>query len=296
MLSCAAARPAHPLPLPTTPPLAQIANNAFTAGSEQHNDTLDGPWEDRVTAAVRAYHEYLPTRYFMDDGAYTKTWRTLQFGDLATLVMLETRLSARTDPDVQPDVFGSVGKLGFVYPPAMWSPAMVTGLQAYVATLDAYRNQPDHVVVGPSQLRFVKSAVAKSAAAGTTWQLLGQDTVMLEQFAPDFEKAIAAQRDPVTAARWRQAYTNLTDALNHTTAFDTSTAYLAKYNGVPIPVTQDMKFAARVIQAMGQYRCDAPPACATALMRSGPRRAPCRAPRRAAPRSCSPPPPSPPPP
>jgi hypothetical protein len=84
----------------------------------------------------------------------------------------ETRLSARTDPDPDLpilDVFANVAKLGFVLPPAEWSPEMAASMQAYVAQLDAYRNQSDHVVVGPSQLAYVKAAVDKSAAAGTTW-------------------------------------------------------------------------------------------------------------------------------
>jgi phosphodiesterase/alkaline phosphatase D-like protein len=63
-------------------------------GSEFYNATRDGPWEDIVTAAVRAYNEYLPTRYLMDDGAYIKSWSTFQFGDLATLVMMEISISA----------------------------------------------------------------------------------------------------------------------------------------------------------------------------------------------------------
>ena len=31
--------------------------------------------------AVRAYHEWLPTRYFIDDDKYTAIYRSFQFGE-----------------------------------------------------------------------------------------------------------------------------------------------------------------------------------------------------------------------
>lgn len=53
----------------------------------------DGPWEDRVTAAVRAFHEWLPTRFSRDDEK--QIYRSFEFGDLATVIMAETRITVR---------------------------------------------------------------------------------------------------------------------------------------------------------------------------------------------------------
>lgn len=49
------------------------------------------------------------------------------------------------------------------------------------ASYDAYRNQPGLVVIGADQMNWIADTINKSVAAGTTWQLLAQDTVMLEQ-------------------------------------------------------------------------------------------------------------------
>ena len=203
----------------------EFANNAFKGGSEQHNGvygnlTVDGPWSVRVEAAARAYHEWIPTRYFMDDGKYLKIWRSFTFGDLATLMMLETRVVARTDsnrnldtPYPHPpifDAFGTVGKMGFgSVPPAYWTPSMIANIQGLAAQYDAYRNQSNLTVTGNEQIQWLTKAV-KSAAQSTTWQLLGQDTVMLEQFPPDFQAAIAAETDPNMKAKFQSWYTNLT--------------------------------------------------------------------------------------
>ena len=124
----------------------ELANNAYHSGSEQHNETLNGPWANRVANAVRAYHEWLPTRYFIDDGNYVKIWRSFTFGDLATLALLETRITARTDSNHRLDTavphapifdaFGDVGKLGFTtLAPSDWTPDMVKNIKVlgYIA-------------------------------------------------------------------------------------------------------------------------------------------------------------------
>lgn len=57
-----------------------------------------GPWEARKEAAVRAYHEWMPTRSgtFGEPGYIgEKIWRRFDMGDLATVVALETRLTVR---------------------------------------------------------------------------------------------------------------------------------------------------------------------------------------------------------
>lgn len=52
------------------------------------------------------------------------------------------------------------------------------GLQA---SYDAYRNQKNLTVIGATQMKWISNTIKKSVAAGTTWQLLAQDNVMLEQ-------------------------------------------------------------------------------------------------------------------
>ena len=73
-----------------------VADNCWTTGAKKHVDADDGPWADRVRAATTARQEWLPQRLRdpQDDGS---TWRSIGFGDLAELMLLDTRLSGRDE-------------------------------------------------------------------------------------------------------------------------------------------------------------------------------------------------------
>ena len=53
-----------------------------------------GPWPDRVAAAARARQEWLPARLPRQHDPLT-TWRSVAVGDLAELLLLDTRLQGR---------------------------------------------------------------------------------------------------------------------------------------------------------------------------------------------------------
>ncbi len=77
----------------------EIANDCWTGGAENHNPERDeGAWESRRNAALQAYFEWMPIREPGVAGARAAINRVYQFGDIATLAMLETRLLARTKP------------------------------------------------------------------------------------------------------------------------------------------------------------------------------------------------------
>ncbi|MDU0479173.1 alkaline phosphatase D family protein [Staphylococcus chromogenes] len=78
----------------------EIANNSWEGGAPGH-DSWRGAWEVRKAAAQQAYLEWLPVRWD------NKLYRSLKFGDLAELTMLDLRsyrsqqgsLAAATDPN-----------------------------------------------------------------------------------------------------------------------------------------------------------------------------------------------------
>ncbi|MGC1303423.1 MAG: alkaline phosphatase D family protein, partial [Caulobacteraceae bacterium] len=74
----------------------EIANDTWKGGAENHNDKTEGAFEDRKTAAMRAYFEWMPIREPKLGRAAEAIWRSFDFGDLASLTMLETRLTARS--------------------------------------------------------------------------------------------------------------------------------------------------------------------------------------------------------
>lgn len=71
----------------------ESANNSYSQGAQNHDES-EGDWEVRKAAAVRAYHEWLPIRA-PDPERPERTYRSFQYGDLATLIMLDTRLIGR---------------------------------------------------------------------------------------------------------------------------------------------------------------------------------------------------------
>ena len=74
----------------------ESANDCWFGGAEGHHPKTDGDWGLRKAAAIRAYYEWMPIREPAPGRAAEAINRSFQFGDLASLIMLETRLIARS--------------------------------------------------------------------------------------------------------------------------------------------------------------------------------------------------------
>jgi alkaline phosphatase D len=75
----------------------ETANDSFATGAENHQEN-EGDWAARKRAALQAYYEWMPIRDPEPGRAFEAINRSFQFGDIVTVVMLETRLLARTEP------------------------------------------------------------------------------------------------------------------------------------------------------------------------------------------------------
>jgi alkaline phosphatase D len=74
----------------------EIANNTWNGGSDNHTPGTEGNWVDRVTAAHKAADEWNPKR-LVDGNNLDKIYRTIRYGDLLNLYMLDTRFYARDE-------------------------------------------------------------------------------------------------------------------------------------------------------------------------------------------------------
>lgn len=74
----------------------EIANDTWRLGAENHNEG-EGEFLARKKAALQAYHEWLPIR---DNRTSNQNviYRSFELGDLATLIMLDTRIVGRDKP------------------------------------------------------------------------------------------------------------------------------------------------------------------------------------------------------
>ncbi|HHP7240766.1 MAG TPA: alkaline phosphatase D family protein [Cyclobacteriaceae bacterium] len=70
----------------------ESANDAYKDGAENHNDG-EGDWETRKAISRQVYFEWMPIRESEDASIY----RTISYGDLADLIMLDTRIEGREE-------------------------------------------------------------------------------------------------------------------------------------------------------------------------------------------------------
>lgn len=75
----------------------ETANNSYRDGAENH-DADEGSWEERKAAAFQAYIEWMPIR---ETETPLQIWRSLQYGDLVELLMLDTRIWGRDEEATQ---------------------------------------------------------------------------------------------------------------------------------------------------------------------------------------------------
>ena len=75
----------------------ESANNPWVGGAQNHQTETEGDWAKRRNAAVQAYYEWMPIRDPINDVQRLDFSRTYKFGDLATLVTMETRHTGRAE-------------------------------------------------------------------------------------------------------------------------------------------------------------------------------------------------------
>ena len=154
----------------------ETANDSWSGGAENHQPDSEGPWSERRDAALRAWYEWTPSRE-PDNPAHR--WAAVEIGDLATLVMVESRLTARDEPftwdDCPVDFSGRVND------------AARAELADWMATVV---DDPDRRLIGQEQLDFIANRCAASAAAGKPWRILANQVIMARVQSPNFDRTL----------------------------------------------------------------------------------------------------------
>jgi alkaline phosphatase D len=132
----------------------ESSNNAWRDGAENHTPGLEGQWDDRVHAALKAYYEWMPVRV-VDPERKRENYRRLRIGNLVDLLMLETRLTARSEQlaATVPTPFGN----GFVQSGAFADPA--------------------RTLLGDEQEAWLAMRLRTST---TQWRLIGQQVMFAQ--------------------------------------------------------------------------------------------------------------------
>lgn len=154
----------------------EITNNTFKEGAENHNpDQGEGDFGARRLAAIQAFHEWLPIR---EQGSMAEgiIYRSFDFGDLASLIMMDTRLVGRDEQ------------------------------LTHNMNIDMLRSQladDSRSIIGGQQESWLAAKLQTSKDAGIPWQIIGQQVIMgrkniplvaNEEFAPEVREAVANSR------------------------------------------------------------------------------------------------------
>jgi alkaline phosphatase D len=138
----------------------ESANDTYNGGAQEHDSTTEGPWPVRLAAATQAYFEWMPIRGRWDRPQY----RAFEIGNLASLLMLDTRVVGR---DKQLDYNVDLG-----LPAGETRPEVLAELYQRFAR-DKW-DVPSRTLLGRAQERWLAARLRASRSRGATWQIIGQ--------------------------------------------------------------------------------------------------------------------------
>ncbi|GAB5489149.1 MAG: alkaline phosphatase D family protein [Parasphingorhabdus sp.] len=136
----------------------EFANDAHRDGAQNH-DSSEGDWTMRKRVAEQVYREWLPVR---DREVSESHWEQYQIGDLATIFLTESRIGGRDHPAEIADALRGQTDI----PPAL------------AKFRDEVWQDPSRQMLGGDQEAWLGSAMRRSKASGTKWQVWAQQCIM----------------------------------------------------------------------------------------------------------------------
>lgn len=117
----------------------ETANNSYTNGAENHQAN-EGPWAQRMSAGKQAYFEWIPIRPKAPGNQ--EIFRTFELGNLAKIIMLDTRLEGR---------------------------------ELQIGANDPGFNDTTRTILGPAQFNWFKNELS---TATETWKIIGNQVMV----------------------------------------------------------------------------------------------------------------------
>ncbi|RKQ69079.1 alkaline phosphatase D [Litorimonas taeanensis] len=146
----------------------ETTNDSWKGGAENHNSD-EGDWDIRREAALRAYYEWMPLREPKFGRSRNEIYRAFEWGDLASIVCVETRLTARAEQIIVEDYIDQIDTPG--------------GAEKFKKDI---LNAPNRDMLGKEQQEFIVDTFKASKAKGTSWRLLANQVIMGRLLTPDF--------------------------------------------------------------------------------------------------------------
>ena len=149
----------------------EFANDTWKKGAENHSiDGAEGDFFARRSAAIKAYHEWMPIR---EQKNKRKIFREFKVGNFIQLLMLDTRQFQR-DQQIQPKNY--LSSSGFNQ-----------------ASFYSDLNSTSRNLLGEEQLSWIKKKVN---SGNFNWTILGQQVLMTKLKFPDLTTMIKKEDIP----------------------------------------------------------------------------------------------------
>lgn len=120
----------------------EVTNDTWAEGAENHQPDTEGGFLERRARAYQAYFEWMPVRLPRPRREPHRIYRTLRFGNLADLHLLDTRQYRSEQPSNQ---------------------------------LDPSKDDPERTLLGEAQKRWLKDRLERSDAR---WKLIGNQVMV----------------------------------------------------------------------------------------------------------------------
>ncbi|MCG8183797.1 alkaline phosphatase D family protein [Tenacibaculum piscium] len=137
----------------------EVVNDSYKDGAENHQEN-EGSYTVRKNSALKAYSEYLPNTTNIVDNAII--YRNLKIGNLADLILLDTRIIGREKQLNYADFYTSKGEFDIPSFQKEWL-------------------NPNRTMLGTTQKTWVTNQIKTSNAS---WQIIGQQVLMGKMLMP----------------------------------------------------------------------------------------------------------------
>lgn len=157
----------------------ESANNPWMGGAQNHQPEQEGDWSERREAALQAFYEWMPIRQPPANGKSEELWRHFSFGDLASMITIETRHTGRSLQVTYSDHLDGI-----------------TSLSQRNQFLDEVLGDPNRTMLSSKMEDFLSVKLRDSVDSGQAWRILGNQIPMARTQVPDVANRLA--RDAFT--------------------------------------------------------------------------------------------------
>ena len=162
----------------------ETSNDSWKDGAQNHQDN-EGTWEARRQAALRAYYEWMPVREPRTGRLRSDLFRSYDWGDLLTLVTIETRLTARAEPFEIENHYAEIKAEG---------------------NADKFKAEklgdPSREMLGQVQSDFIINTLKASKESGKAWRVMANQVIMGRLLTTDMEPYIDEDAMKVVEKDW----------------------------------------------------------------------------------------------